>query len=82
MVRVRIGVLLPTRGELIRSPEHPSFDNILRMAEAIEGEGYHSIWVGDSVTAKPRFEALTTLAAVAARTKKAMPRTTGWRRAT
>ena len=72
MGRVKIGVLVPTRGELIRSPEHPNFDNILRMAEALEREGYHSIWVGDSVTAKPRFEALTTLGAIAARTRRAM----------
>ena len=36
MGRVKIGVLVPTRGELIRSPEHPSFDNILKMAEAVE----------------------------------------------
>ena len=72
MGRVKIGVLVPTRGELIRSPEHPNFDNIMRMAEAIEEEGYHSVWVGDSVTAKPRFEALTSLGAIAARTKKAL----------
>ena len=65
-----IGILLPTRGELIRSPSNPSFDNILSMAERIEQEGYHSAWVGDSVTAKPRFEALTSLGAVAARTSR------------
>ncbi len=71
MGRVRIGVLVPTRGELIRSPEHPDFGNILRMAERIEQDGYDSVWVGDSVTAKPRFEALTSLGAIAARTKRA-----------
>ncbi|MDA4113339.1 MAG: LLM class flavin-dependent oxidoreductase [Thaumarchaeota archaeon] len=71
MAHVKIGVLVPTRGELIRSPAHPDFENILRMAERIEEEGYHSVWVGDSVTAKPRFEALTSLGAIAARTKKA-----------
>ena len=68
----RLGSSCRPAASSIRSPEHPSFDNILRMAEAIEGEGYHSIWVGDSVTAKPRFEALTTLGAIAARTRKAM----------
>lgn len=68
---MNIGILAPTRGELIRSPKHPSFDNVIRMAELVEAERYHSIWVGDSVTAKPRFEAMTSLAAIAARTKKA-----------
>jgi alkanesulfonate monooxygenase SsuD/methylene tetrahydromethanopterin reductase-like flavin-dependent oxidoreductase (luciferase family) len=68
--RIKIGILLPTRGELIYSSKEPNFQNIIDMAEAIEGHNYHSIWVGDSVTSKPRFEAITTLAAVAARTKK------------
>lgn len=72
MARVKIGVLVPTRGELIHSPAHPDLDNILRRAERIEEEeGYHSVWAGDSVTAKPRFEALTSLGAIAARKKKA-----------
>lgn len=31
---------------------------------------YHSVWVGDSVTAKPRLEALTTLGALSARTSR------------
>jgi alkanesulfonate monooxygenase SsuD/methylene tetrahydromethanopterin reductase-like flavin-dependent oxidoreductase (luciferase family) len=70
MPRVNIGVLLPTRGELIRSPSRPRFETILGMAETVESDGYHSVWVGDSVTAKPRFEALASLAAVAARTRR------------
>jgi alkanesulfonate monooxygenase SsuD/methylene tetrahydromethanopterin reductase-like flavin-dependent oxidoreductase (luciferase family) len=70
MGRVKLGILLPTRGELIRSPASPDFGNILRMAERIEEDGYHSAWVGDSVTAKPRFEALTSLGAIAARTER------------
>jgi len=68
---LKIGILLPTRGELIFSPDNPNFQNILDQAEEIERQNYHSIWVGDSVTAKPRLEALTTLAAVASRTKNA-----------
>jgi probable F420-dependent oxidoreductase len=43
---------------------------IFRMAAQAEEEGYHSIWVGDSITAKPRLEALTTLGALAARTER------------
>jgi probable F420-dependent oxidoreductase len=40
------------------------------MAEKAEEAGYHSVWVGDSVTAKPRLEALATLAALAVRTSR------------
>jgi probable F420-dependent oxidoreductase len=32
--------------------------------------GFDSVWAGDSILARPRFEALTTLAAVAARTRR------------
>jgi alkanesulfonate monooxygenase SsuD/methylene tetrahydromethanopterin reductase-like flavin-dependent oxidoreductase (luciferase family) len=32
--------------------------------------GFHSVWVGDSLTARPRIDALTTLAAVGARTRR------------
>ena len=45
-------------------------DRILSMAEAAEGAGLDSVWVGDSLTAKPRLEPITTLAAVAARTQR------------
>jgi probable F420-dependent oxidoreductase len=40
------------------------------MAEQAESAGYHSVWVGDSITAKPRLEALSTLGALAARTQR------------
>ena len=42
---------------------------LLAMAERVEAAGYDSIWVGDSLLARPRFEPLTLLAAVAARTR-------------
>jgi alkanesulfonate monooxygenase SsuD/methylene tetrahydromethanopterin reductase-like flavin-dependent oxidoreductase (luciferase family) len=67
--KLEIGFVLATRGELIFSPSTPNFDNIIEQAKQIENRGYQSIWVGDSVTAKPRLEALTTLAAVASQTK-------------
>jgi len=40
------------------------------MAGSAEEMGYHSVWVGDSITAKPRLEALTVLGALAARTHR------------
>jgi probable F420-dependent oxidoreductase len=50
--------------------EIPNFRQILDLAEQAEKLGFDSVWVGDSVLARPRFEALTTLAAVAARTQR------------
>jgi probable F420-dependent oxidoreductase len=50
--------------------EIPNFREILDLAELAEEAGFDSVWVGDSVLARPRFEALTTLAAVAARTHR------------
>src|SRR5258708_20544244 len=46
-------------------------DALLALAERAEALGYESIWVGDSITARPRHEPLTLLSAVAARTKHA-----------
>ena len=63
------GLLLPTR-EIVMNQEVPDFAQILDLAEQAEALGFDSVWVGDSVLARPRFEALTTLAAVAARTQR------------
>ena len=41
-----------------------NIDKILDMAETAEQAGVESVWVGDSLTAKPRLEPLTVLAAV------------------
>jgi len=43
---------------------------LLTMAERAEARGFDSVWIGDSITARPRHEPLTLLAAVAARTKR------------
>ena len=67
---VKLGVLLPTRGLLMTEGAPRNAESILSMAERAEEAGLDSVWVGDSLTAKPRLEPLTTLAAVAARTKR------------
>jgi len=64
-----LGFLLPTR-EIVMTQEIPSFRQILDLAEQAEAFGFDSVWVGYSVLARPRFEALTALAAVAARTQR------------
>ena len=65
-----IGVLLPTRGVVLKNPKRPDADVVLGMAQAAEEAGLDSVWVGDSLLAKPRLEPVTTLAAVAACTQR------------
>lgn len=49
---------------------HPETAWLLEMSERVEAAGFDSLWVGDSLTAKPRHEPLTLLSAVAARTRR------------
>jgi|TARA_B100000809_G_C15123192_1_gene525120 alkanesulfonate monooxygenase SsuD/methylene tetrahydromethanopterin reductase-like flavin-dependent oxidoreductase (luciferase family) len=43
---------------------------MIDLAETAEGHGFDSVWCGDSVLARPRLEALSTLAAIAGRTQR------------
>ncbi len=62
-----IGLSLPNRGVLFGAI---TVEDILWMSETAEASGlFGSVWVGDSILALPRLEALTTLAAIAARTR-------------
>jgi probable F420-dependent oxidoreductase len=65
---VEFGVLIPTR-EVVMSGR-PETAPLLAMAERAEAAGFDSVWIGDSLTARPRHETLTLMAAVAARTKR------------
>ena len=65
---VEIGVLLPTREAIMSG--RPETGSMLAMAERAEATGFDSVWIGDSITARPRHEPLTLLAAVAARTRR------------
>ena len=65
----RIGYLLPTRESVMEG--RPEAAPLIALAERAEGLGFDSIWVGDSILARPRHEPLTLLAAVAARTRRA-----------
>jgi alkanesulfonate monooxygenase SsuD/methylene tetrahydromethanopterin reductase-like flavin-dependent oxidoreductase (luciferase family) len=61
----RIGYLLPTRENTMAG--QPEAVPLLKLAERAAGLGFDSIWVGDSLLARPRHDPLTLLAAVAAR---------------
>jgi probable F420-dependent oxidoreductase len=64
----RIGYLLPTRESIMEG--RPEAEPLLALAERAERLGYDSVWIGDSLLARPRHEPITMLAAVAARTKR------------
>ena len=66
---VSYGFLLPTR-ELVMSQATADTGRIVGLAERAEALGFDSVWVGDSILARPRLEAFTTLAAVAARARR------------
>lgn len=68
--KTKIGFLLPTRGLLLGGERPANADRIMRMAERVESAGLDSVWVGDSLIAKPRLEPLTVLGAIAARTNR------------
>ncbi|TXL72126.1 LLM class flavin-dependent oxidoreductase [Vineibacter terrae] len=63
----RLGYLLPTR-EQIMVGRHETAP-LLALAERAEALGFDSVWVGDSLLARPRHDPLTLLAAVTARTR-------------
>src|SRR6202795_5335396 len=65
---VEFGVLLPTREAIMSG--RPETGPLLTMAERAEAAGFDSVWIGDSITARPRHEPLTLLAHVAARTRR------------
>ncbi|MBI4219207.1 MAG: LLM class flavin-dependent oxidoreductase [Chloroflexi bacterium] len=65
----QIGVVLPTRGILLTGTDPPPALGLLDLAKRAEEIGVDSLWVGDSLIAKPRLEPLATLAAVSARTR-------------
>ncbi|PON15705.1 hypothetical protein C2W62_22390 [Candidatus Entotheonella serta] len=67
--KTEFGFLLPTR-EMVMNQATPDFNQIIELSERAEAHGFDSVWVGDSITARPRLEAFTTLAAVATRAQR------------
>lgn len=66
----KLGYLLPTRERIMEG--EPTTGVLLDLAEQAEALGYDSIWVGDSLLARPRHEPLTLLAGVAGRVPRVM----------
>jgi alkanesulfonate monooxygenase SsuD/methylene tetrahydromethanopterin reductase-like flavin-dependent oxidoreductase (luciferase family) len=67
---MRLGVLLPHRAVVIQSVRRPPVDECWTVARMCDEAGM-DLWVGDSIVAKPRLEPLTTLAYLAAITRRA-----------
>jgi alkanesulfonate monooxygenase SsuD/methylene tetrahydromethanopterin reductase-like flavin-dependent oxidoreductase (luciferase family) len=65
---VEFGVLIPTREAVMSG--HPETAPLLAMAERAEAAGFDSVWIGDSLIARPRHEPLTLMAAIAGRTRR------------
>ena len=67
---MKLGILLPTRRLVMEGGTPEAFRQVLDLAQTAERAGLDSVWVGDSLTAKPRLEPLTTLTAVASHTER------------
>ena len=65
---VEFGVLIPTRETIMSG--RPETRPLLTMAERAEAAGFDAVWIGDSITARPRHEPLTLMAAIAGRTRR------------
>ena len=62
-VSLKLGYLLPTRENIMLG--QPDTDLLLDAARRSQQLGFDSVWVGDSLLARPRHDPLTLLAAVA-----------------
>jgi len=66
--RLETGLLLPSREALLWADGDMSF--LVEAAVQAEKAGYDSVWVGDSLLARPRGEPLTLMAAMAGATQR------------
>jgi alkanesulfonate monooxygenase SsuD/methylene tetrahydromethanopterin reductase-like flavin-dependent oxidoreductase (luciferase family) len=64
---LRIGVVVPSREAFLQSLPATGLVDFAARAEDL---GFESVWVGDSLTARPRLEPLALLAAIATRTRR------------
>ncbi|MEE2997624.1 MAG: LLM class flavin-dependent oxidoreductase [Pseudomonadota bacterium] len=67
-MNLQLGYLLPTR-ERIMVGKH-EVQEILSLGDLADDLGVDSVWIGDSLLAKPRHDPLSLVGAIAARTKR------------
>ena len=65
---LQFGVNVNNREPLI-APDY-DLQALLSLSEAVEELGFDSVWVGDSLFSKPRYEAIALLAAISQRTQQ------------
>ncbi|MCZ6505944.1 MAG: LLM class flavin-dependent oxidoreductase [Actinobacteria bacterium] len=65
---MHFGVNLNNREPLI-APEY-SLQDLLDLSTLVEANGFDSVWVGDSLFSKPRWEAISLLSAISQRTEQ------------
>src|SRR5438270_7327552 len=65
---IQFGVNLNNREPLI-APDY-DLQALLALSETVEELGFDSVWVGDSLFSKPRYEAMSLLAAISQRTQR------------
>jgi alkanesulfonate monooxygenase SsuD/methylene tetrahydromethanopterin reductase-like flavin-dependent oxidoreductase (luciferase family) len=65
---IQFGVNVNNREPLI-APDY-DLQALLDLSERVEELGFESVWVGDSLFSKPRYEPMTLLAAISQRTKR------------
>ncbi|HDL49119.1 MAG TPA: LLM class flavin-dependent oxidoreductase [Actinobacteria bacterium] len=65
---MHFGVNLNNREPLI-APQY-SLQDLLDLSTVAEAQGFDSVWVGDSLFSKPRYEAISLLAAISQRTNR------------
>lgn len=68
MSNVKFGVNLNNREPLI-APGY-GLQELLELSEVVEANGFDSVWVGDSLFSKPRWEPINLLSAISQRTRK------------
>jgi probable F420-dependent oxidoreductase len=66
--KLQFGMVLPTRESVMFGSGDPQ--PLLRQAERAEELGFDSVWAGESLFARPRFDPLVLLSSVAMRTKR------------
>ena len=67
--RLEFGVNVNNREPLI-APQYYSLSNLIELSRTVEEFGFDSVWVGDSLFSKPRYEPIALLSAIAVLTER------------